>query len=231
MGDTTRRRLRNFEGRTTVPMQGWCAVVIGLLFAGAGTIPLLIGVGMMAWATGPTRPPGWVIAVAGAVFNIFGLAALSSGARSLYRRRRARRAYLTGATAPWDSDHPWERGGARDDVLAACAAALRVDRLPRALPLAVPLPAPDHHRGHDVSGAGRAPPPRLRRHPALHLRGRRQGGHAGAQVREGVSSIGAVAPRCIFDVARPALSDFFHGSQCAVESFDQQLAEQISWAG
>jgi len=116
MGDATRRRLRNFEGRTTVPVQGCGAVFVGLLFTGAGTIPLLIGVGMMAWATQPTRPPGWVVAVAGAVFIIFGLAAFVSGLRGLYRRRRARRAYLAGATAPWDWDHPWERVGARDDV-------------------------------------------------------------------------------------------------------------------
>jgi len=116
MGDTTRRRLRNFEGRTTVPVQGWGAVVFGLLFAGAGSIPLLVGVGMMVWAAGPTRPPGWVVAVVGAVFIIFGLAALAAGARGLHRRRRARRAYLAGATAPWDWDHPWDRHGARDDV-------------------------------------------------------------------------------------------------------------------
>jgi len=116
MGDTTRRRLRNFEGRTIVPVQGWGAVVVGLLFAGAGLIPLLIGVGMMVWVTQPTRPPGWVIAVAGAIFIIFGLAALASGLRGLYRRSRARRAYLSGATAPWDWDHPWDRSGARDDV-------------------------------------------------------------------------------------------------------------------
>jgi hypothetical protein len=116
MGDTRRRRLRNFEGRTTVPVQGWGAVVVGLLFAGAGSIPLLIGVGMMALGTGPTRPPGWVVAVVGAVFIIFGLAALAAGMRGLHRRRRARRAYLAGATAPWDWDHPWERHGARDNV-------------------------------------------------------------------------------------------------------------------
>lgn len=116
MGDATRRRLHNFEGRTTVPVQGWGAVFIGLLFAGAGTIPLLVGVGMMAWGTQPTRPPGWVIAVAGSVFIIVGLAAFVSGLRGLYRQRRARRAYLAGATAPWDWDHSWERGGARDDV-------------------------------------------------------------------------------------------------------------------
>lgn len=116
MGDTTRRRLRNFEGRTVVPVQGWGAVFFGLLFAGAGLIPLLLGAGMMAWSTGPTRPPGWVVAVVGAVFVIFGLAAFAAGLRGLYRRRRARRAYLAGATAPWDWDHPWERAGARDDV-------------------------------------------------------------------------------------------------------------------
>lgn len=116
MGDTTRRRLRNFEGRTTVPVKGWGAVVVGLLFAGAGLVPLLIGIGMMALGTGPTRPPGWVIAVAGAIFIIFGLAALGAGVRGLYRRRRARRAYLSGATAPWDWDHQWDRVGARDDV-------------------------------------------------------------------------------------------------------------------
>jgi len=116
MGDATRRRLRNFEGRTSVPIQGWGAVVIGLLFTGAGTIPLLIGVGMMALSTGPTNPPGWVVAVAGAVFLIFGLAAFSAGARGLYRRHRARRAYSSGATSPWDWDHPWNRHGARDDV-------------------------------------------------------------------------------------------------------------------
>lgn len=116
MGDTTRRRLRNFEGRTTVPVQGWGAVVIGLLFAGAGSIPLLIGVGMMALNSRQTNPPGWVIAVVGAVFIIFGLAALSAGVRGLYRLRRARRAYLTGARSPWDWDHPWERTGTRDDV-------------------------------------------------------------------------------------------------------------------
>jgi hypothetical protein len=46
MGDATRRRLRNFEGRTTVTVQGWGAVVIGILFGGAGLIPLLIGIGM-----------------------------------------------------------------------------------------------------------------------------------------------------------------------------------------
>lgn len=102
MGDTTRRRLRNFEGRTTVPVQGWGAVVVGLLFAGAGSIPLLIGVRMTALGTGPTRPPGWVIAVVGAVFVIFGLAAFAAGLRGLYRRGRARRAYLAGAIAPWD---------------------------------------------------------------------------------------------------------------------------------
>ncbi|HEX8355335.1 MAG TPA: hypothetical protein VF611_20685 [Pyrinomonadaceae bacterium] len=91
MGDATRRRLRNFEGRTAVPVQGRGAVFVGLLFAGAGTIPLLIGVGMMAWGTQPTRPPGWVVAVAGSVFIIFGLAAFVSGLRGLlYRRRRAR---------------------------------------------------------------------------------------------------------------------------------------------
>ena len=116
MGDATRRRLRNFEGRTVVPVQGWGAVFFGLLFAGAGLIPLLIGIGMMAWSARPTRPPGWVVAVIGAVFVIFGLAALVAGLRGLYRQRRARRAYLAGATAPWDWDHPWERAGARDDV-------------------------------------------------------------------------------------------------------------------
>lgn len=116
MGDATRRRLRNFEGRTTVPVQGWGAVVIGLLFTGAGSIPLLIGVGMTALGTGPMRPPGWVIAVAGAVFIIFGLAAVAAGLRGLYRRRRARHANLAGATAPWDWDHPWDRHGARNDV-------------------------------------------------------------------------------------------------------------------
>jgi hypothetical protein len=116
MGDTTRRRLRNFEGRTIVPVQGWGAVFFGLLFAGAGLIPLLVGVGMMAWSTGPTRPPGWVVAVVGAVFIIFGLAAFVVGLRGLYRRRRAQRAFLAGATAPWDWDYPWERTGACDDV-------------------------------------------------------------------------------------------------------------------
>jgi hypothetical protein len=116
MGDATRRRLHNFEGRTAVPVQGWGAVFIGLLFAGAGLIPLLVGVGMMYWGVGPTRPPGWVIAVAGAVFVIFGLAALAAGLCGLYRRRRSRRAYLAGATAPWDWDHPWDRHGTRDDV-------------------------------------------------------------------------------------------------------------------
>lgn len=116
MRDTTRRRLRNFEGRTTVPVQGWGAVVVGLLFAGAGSIPLLVGVGMMMWAARPTNPPGWVVAVAGAVFIIFGFAALGAGLKGLYRRSRARRAYLSGATAPWDWDHPWDRRGARDDV-------------------------------------------------------------------------------------------------------------------
>jgi hypothetical protein len=116
MGDATRRRLRNFEGRAVVPMQGWGAVFFGLLFAGAGLIPLLGGIGMMAWGTGPNLPPGWVIAVVGAVFVIFGLAAFVAGLRGLYRQRRARRAFLAGATAPWDWDHPWERGGARDDV-------------------------------------------------------------------------------------------------------------------
>lgn len=99
-----------------VPVQGWGAIFIGLLFAGAGLIPLLIGVGMMTWVTGPARPPGWIIAVAGAVFVIVGLAAFVAGLRGLYRRRRARRAYLSGATAPWDWDHPWDRAGARDDV-------------------------------------------------------------------------------------------------------------------
>lgn len=99
-----------------VPVQGWGAVFIGLLFAGVGLIPLLIGVGMMAWGTGQTRPPGWVIAVVGAVFIIFGLAAFVAGLRGLYRRRRARQAFLSGATAPWDWDHPWDRVGARDDV-------------------------------------------------------------------------------------------------------------------
>jgi hypothetical protein len=116
MGDATRRRLRNFEGRTIVPVQGWGAVFFGLLFAGAGLIPLLIGIGMEAWSTGPTRPPGWVVAAVGAVFVIVGLAAFVAGLRGLYRRRRARRAYLAGATAPWDWDHTWDRAGARDDV-------------------------------------------------------------------------------------------------------------------
>lgn len=116
MSDTPRKRLRNFEGRTTVPVQGWGAVVFGLLFVGAGSIPFLIGLGMMAWATRPTNPPGWVVAVAGAVFIIFGLAALWAGARGLYRRGRARRAYLAGTRSPWDWDHPWDRQGARDDV-------------------------------------------------------------------------------------------------------------------
>jgi hypothetical protein len=116
MGDTTRRRLRNFEGRTIVPVQGWGAVFFGLLFAGAGLIPLLVGVGMEAWSTEPTHPPGWVGAVVGAVFIIFGLAAFVTGLRGLYRRHRARRAYLAGATAPWDWDHPWDRAGAHDDV-------------------------------------------------------------------------------------------------------------------
>jgi len=116
MGDATRRRLRNFEGRTVVPVQGWGAVFFGLLFAGAGLIPLLVGVWMMARGAGTTRPPGWVVAVVGAVFVIVGLAALVAGLRGLYRRRRAQRAYLAGATAPWDWDHPWDRAGARDDV-------------------------------------------------------------------------------------------------------------------
>ena len=116
MGDTTRRRLRNFEGRTFVPVHGWGAVFFGLLFTGAGLIPLLVGIGMMAWSTSPTRPPGWVVAVAGAVFFISGLAAFVAGLRGLYRRRRAQRASLSGATAPWDWDHPWDRAGARDDV-------------------------------------------------------------------------------------------------------------------
>lgn len=52
MGDTTKRLLRNLEGRATVPVQGRGAVVIGLLFAGAGSSPLLIGVGMMIWDIG-----------------------------------------------------------------------------------------------------------------------------------------------------------------------------------
>lgn len=116
MSDTTRRRLRNFEGRTTVPVQGWGAIFIGLLFAGAGSIPLIIGVGMMALNTQPTNPPGWVVAVAGTIFIIFGLAAFANGVRGLFRRRRARRAYLAGATAPWDWDYSWNRAGARDDV-------------------------------------------------------------------------------------------------------------------
>lgn len=70
----------------------------------------------MAWATAPTNPPGWVVAVAGAVFIIFGLAALVAGVRGLNRRRRARRAYLAGDTAPWGWDHPWDCHAARDDV-------------------------------------------------------------------------------------------------------------------
>ncbi len=62
----------------------------------------------------PTARLGYC--VVGAVFIIFGLAAFVVGLRGLYRRRRVQRAFLAGATAPWDWDHPWERTGARDDV-------------------------------------------------------------------------------------------------------------------
>lgn len=136
MGDTTRWRLRKFEGQTTLPVQGWGAVAIGLLFASTGSLPLLIGIGMMAFGTRPRNPLGWVIAVFGSVFIIFGLAALVVGVRG-----PAGTGVPGGPTAlarrdPGTGNHPWHRGGARRRVEVG-AVALRLGRIPRPLPLAV----------------------------------------------------------------------------------------------
>jgi hypothetical protein len=115
-GVAVRRRLHNFEGRTTLPLHGTGAILFGLLFAAAGSIPLAIGAAMIYVGSGETSPPGWVVAAAGAVFVVAGLGALVSGLRGTYGRWRARRAVAAGATAPWDWDHPWNRRGARDDL-------------------------------------------------------------------------------------------------------------------
>lgn len=116
MRDITKRRLQNFEGRGTLPLRGGGALLLGALFAGVGAIPLAIGLGIWAFGSKPTNPPGWIIATFGLVFVVFGVGAIWSGLSGMYRLKRARRAYFAGSRSPWDWDHPWNRTGARDDV-------------------------------------------------------------------------------------------------------------------
>lgn len=120
--------LKNYTALSGTTVHGRAAIVIGLLCAALGSVPLLAAGGMLHLKGVPKQTPHWALVAGGGVFVLPGLWLIAHGARGLRLRRRRAALRAAGAQEPWRLDHEWNESGAQDqqrrDVRAMLFAAV-----------------------------------------------------------------------------------------------------------
>jgi hypothetical protein len=111
------KALSNRTARSGTTIQGWPAVIVGLIViaVGAGLAALVMGV----IAPGATRTgdfPRWIIALMGGLFAFAGLSVTLHGIKGIVRMARVRRLRAGNPNEPWWWDHPWDTRVAYDDT-------------------------------------------------------------------------------------------------------------------
>ncbi|QDU64843.1 hypothetical protein Pan216_57360 [Planctomycetes bacterium Pan216] len=113
--DTRRQRVMR-TARSTGGVGGWCGVLFGLVFAGAGTGIILLACDVIG-VEGKKNAPDWVIGAVGGVFALAGLWVIGLSIRSMIAQRRHRQMLLLHPEENWLADFAWDRQGAKGDTL------------------------------------------------------------------------------------------------------------------
>ena len=109
--------LANRAARSGTSVQGWAAVVAGLIAttAGIGFAALVTGVVGRGLLTTGGFPP-WILAMMGGLFALAGLSSTIHGVRGISRVARVRRLRAAHPSEPWLWDHAWNGRVAFDDT-------------------------------------------------------------------------------------------------------------------
>ena len=102
------------SGPSTVPMQGWPAVLFGSVFAIPGIGIMLLALGLIGDIDRGRNAPRWVVFVAGMIFFLAGAFVIAAGVGTLRMRRRVAELQRHFPDHPWRWDHEWSDTGAYD---------------------------------------------------------------------------------------------------------------------
>jgi hypothetical protein len=109
--------LTNRAARSGTTVQGWTAVVAGLIVTAAGIafaalVSGVVGRGVVTTGGFPT----WILALMGGLFAVAGVSALIHGMRGIARMARVRQLRAAHPSEPWRWDHEWNERVAYDDT-------------------------------------------------------------------------------------------------------------------